>query len=57
MSHTVRAAGRAIMPAASRANVVNVDAIIYGRNSSSRSISDPGSLSTRGISGTSFEEF
>jgi hypothetical protein len=57
MPHAVRAAGRAIMPAASRANVVNVGPMIYGRNSSSSSISDPGSLSTRGIGGTSFEEF
>src|SRR6266550_1540105 len=57
MPHTVRPAGRAISPAASIANVVNVGAVKHGRNSSSSSASDPGSLLTRSIGGTLCEEF
>src|SRR6266487_4092422 len=53
MPHTVRPAGRAISPAASSANVVNVGAVKHGRNSSSSSASDPGSLLTRSIGGNS----
>src|SRR5690348_5112707 len=52
MPHTVRPAGRAISPAASIANVMNVGAVKHGRNTSSSSISDPGSLVTRSIGGT-----
>jgi transposase len=44
MPHTVRPAGRAISPAASSANVVNVGAVKHGRKSSSGSLSKPGSL-------------
>jgi hypothetical protein len=47
---------RAISPAASSANVVNAG-VKQGRNASSSSVSNPGSLLTRSIGGTFCEGF
>jgi hypothetical protein len=44
MPHTVRRAGRAIIPATSDMNVAYVGAVKYGRNDPSTRSNDPGSV-------------